>query len=93
MDVEGYIKELSPELQERARQCGSVEEIIALARKEKIPMPDEVLAAVAGGEESQSVNCGKKKPNCPYCGKNDCVSQNDESGGYHCSRCNKDFDV
>ena len=92
MSIEDYIKNLSPELQEQARSCGSVEEIMALAREERMPVPDEILKAVAGGDQQQDVNCKEKKPNCPYCGLNDKVS-GDAPSGYYCSRCNKWFDA
>ena len=35
MNLEDCIKDLSPELQEKARACGSVEELVALAKEEK----------------------------------------------------------
>ena len=57
MNVESYIKDLSPELQEKARACDSVQELLALAKEAKVPLPDEVLAAIAGGEDSDSGNC------------------------------------
>ena len=50
MDIESYIKDLDPDLQEKARACGSVEELIALAdyvsevRKIKHPMDEGVMA-------------------------------------------------
>ena len=67
MNIEGYIKDLDPELQERARACGSLEELISLAKDAKIPVPDEALAAIAGGEDGGGGSwCGKVK--CPKCG-------------------------
>ena len=52
VDIESYIKDLSPELQEKAHACGSVEELLALAKEAKIPVPDEALVAVAGGDDA-----------------------------------------
>ena len=69
MDIESYIKNLAPELQEKARACGSVEELLALAKEAEVPVPDEALAAIAGGEDAESVSC--KKPKCPKCGSSD----------------------
>ena len=66
MNLEDFIKDLDPELQEKARACGSVEELLALAKEAKVPVPDEALAAVAGGDSSESVSC--KKTKCPKCG-------------------------
>ena len=51
MNLEDYIKNLSPELQEKARACGSAEELLALAKEAKVPLPDEALAAIAGGDD------------------------------------------
>ena len=66
MDIESYIKDLSPELQEKAHACGSVEELLALAKEAKIPVPDEALVAVAGGDDVDVGSCGPDC--CPKCG-------------------------
>ncbi len=66
MDIESYIKDLPPELQEKARTCGSVEELLALAKEAKVPIPDEALAAVAGGDDIDGAAC--RPNNCPKCG-------------------------
>ena len=66
MDIESYLKDLSPELQEKARACGSVGELLALAKDAKVPLPDEALAAIAGGDDVDSDGCGYK-PVCPKC--------------------------
>ena len=65
MDIESYIKDLSPELQEKARACCSVEELLALAKDAKVPLPDEALAAIAGGEDQEDGGC--VRPTCPKC--------------------------
>ena len=49
IDIEEYIKDLSPELQEKARACKTTDELLALAKKHSVPLPDEALEAVAGG--------------------------------------------
>ena len=49
MDIESYIKDLSPELQEKARACGSVEELLALAKKEGYKLSEAEIEAVSGG--------------------------------------------
>ena len=69
MDIESYIKNLSPELQEKARACGSVEELLVLAKEEKVPVPDEALAAIAGGDQPDPENCKPAVVQCPYCGR------------------------
>jgi hypothetical protein len=66
MDIESYIKDLDPELQEKARACGSVEELLGLAKEEKVPIPDEVLAAIAGGDDAEVGGCNPYK--CKICG-------------------------
>lgn len=65
MDIESYIKDLDPELQERARACGSIEELLALAKETKMPIPDEALAAIAGGDDVDDGSCNPYR--CPKC--------------------------
>ena len=45
------IKDLTPELKEKAQNCKSVDEIIALAKEEGVDLSDEQLDAIAGGTE------------------------------------------
>ena len=42
-------EDLSPELQEKARECKSNEELLALAEEAGIALSDEELEQVAGG--------------------------------------------
>lgn len=85
MSFEDYIKDLSPELQEKARACGSMEELLALAKEEKVPLHDEALAAIAGGDDVDSGACdGPEK--CPKCGHKQKPYRNEDiGGGYVCS--------
>ena len=46
---EEYLKDLSPELQEKARQCKTKEELDAFLAENDLEMPEEVLELVAGG--------------------------------------------
>ena len=46
---EKYIKDLSPELQEKARACKTKEELDAFIAENDLEMPEEVLEMVAGG--------------------------------------------
>ena len=57
-------KDLSPELQSKARACKTPEEIIALAREEGYELSDEELQAVSGGNAWQctDVACPHKMP-------------------------------
>ena len=63
-NFEKYIKDLSPELQEKARECKTTEELIEFLADNDLELPEDALEAVAGG-------CGKadtKKAYCIYCG-------------------------
>ena len=46
---EKYIKDLSPELQEKARQCKTTEELNAFIAENDLEIPEEVLEMVSGG--------------------------------------------
>lgn len=67
MDLEEYIRGLAPELQEKARACGSVEDLIAFAKEAGVPLPDEMLMGVAGGQGDAGANGLWVYP-CPECG-------------------------
>ena len=47
--LKGIYDSLTDEQKAKAKQCKSMEELTALAGKEGIELPDEVLDAVAGG--------------------------------------------
>lgn len=94
MKLEDYIKDLAPELQEKARACGSIEELVALARENKIPVPDEAIEAIAGGKVINHYGfCGDVEVKCPYCGEVDGVFRADvhHQSGYHCTRCGRSW--
>ena len=61
INIEEYIKDLSPELQEKARACTSIDELLKLAKDNNVPLPDEALEAVAGGKDV-TYSKGKKRP-------------------------------
>ena len=46
---EKYIKDLSPELQEKARQCKTKEELDAFIAENEIELPEDALEMVSGG--------------------------------------------
>ncbi|MBR1751166.1 MAG: hypothetical protein IJ740_09875 [Ruminococcus sp.] len=48
-NFEKYIKDLSPELQEKARECKTKEELNAFIAENDIELSDDLLKAVAGG--------------------------------------------
>ncbi len=48
-ELEKYIGELSPELQEKIRECKTMEEFNTLLAENDVELSDDVLEAVAGG--------------------------------------------
>ncbi|MDO4851112.1 MAG: hypothetical protein Q4A93_04555 [Actinomycetota bacterium] len=95
MNIEGYIKGLDPDLQERARACCSVEELLALAKEAKVPLPDEALAAIAGGDDQDAGSC--RHEDCPKCGSKDttCYKVDYEPGYvvfyWRCNSCGNEW--
>ncbi len=71
MNLEDFISSLSPELQEKARKCGSIDELLSLAEEEKVELPAEMLESIAGGQGQSPKNCNK--PKCPKCGSKNTV--------------------
>ncbi len=57
-NVENYIKDLSPELQEKARHCKNMDELMELAGDEGVELSDEALANVSGGCSSSCKHRG-----------------------------------
>ncbi len=60
---------LSPELQEKARQCKTPEEILALAEEEGYELSDEEIEGISGGNWSCWTVCDEYDPY--YCYAND----------------------
>ena len=81
MSIEDYIKDLDPELQEKARTCDSAEKLIALAKDAKIPIPDEALEAIAGGNDLDVGKCND--PVCPKCGSKNLEYEGKEKDPNH----------
>ena len=72
-DLEKYITELSPELQEKARHCKNMDELNELLAENDAELSDDALAAVAGGTAGSCSNIkyttgGATSENCPDCG-------------------------
>ena len=63
IEMENYVKSLSPELQEKARACKSNTELIRFAAENDLEIPTEILEGVAGG------GCGSSKKNVEVCNK------------------------
>ena len=91
MNLEDFIKDLSPELQEKARACMNVDDLISLAEEKGVPVPDEALDAIAGGKGRNLKNCHTLA--CPNCGSSRIGTfREDDSTGryitaYRCSNC------
>ena len=59
-NFEKYIKDLSPELQEKAKGIKTEEELNAFLAENELELPKEALELVSGG--------GCETKNCPKCG-------------------------
>ena len=81
-NLEEYIKDLSPELQEKARACKTKDELLQLAADEDMEVPMDALEGVAGG-------CGDEQLSCPYCGSTDISSEpvNGHGTRLFCRKC------
>ncbi len=82
LNIEEYIKDLSPELQEKARACRSVDELMRLAEENDIPVPDSAVEAIAGGTS---------KNDCPMGGEHDweCLGHDYFTTYFRCRKCHK----
>ena len=85
-NIEEYIKDLTPEQQEKAKACSTKEELLQLAAEEDVEIPMEALANVAGG------GCGKLEFFCKDCGSTDIYLAEPDDSGYdyrlRCCHCN-----
>ena len=74
-ELEKYIGELSPEMQEKARACKDMAELNALLAENDVELSEDALEAVAGGcsQSASDYNRGDavtqyKNALCPSCG-------------------------
>ena len=51
------LKDLSPELQEKAKACKTVEELKALAQENGFELSDDELEGVSGGQDCGPLTC------------------------------------
>ena len=74
-NLEEYIKDLSPELQEKARACKTKDELLELAAENGLEIPEDALEAVAGGCTSEGCEHSFQETErigmLPYLGSND----------------------
>ena len=78
-ELEKYIGELSPEMQEKARQCKTMEELQTMLAENDVELSEDALQAVAGG-------CGTK-PKCKKCGGEMKWKSLREFEGWYCPNC------
>ena len=57
-------EDLSPELQEKARECTSTDELVELAKAEGVELTDDALDSIAGGS---NWNCASVCPSNEDC--------------------------
>ncbi len=69
-ELEKYISELSPELQEKAKNCKTEEELMKLAAENDLELSEDALQAVSGGCGYSRGDAVKGKF-CPECGSSE----------------------
>ena len=82
-NIEEYIKDLTPEQQEKAKACKTKEELIQLAAEEDVEIPMEAPENVAGG-------CDSYEYYCKSCGSTDISIEVDDFDYFYkrCRHCN-----
>ena len=95
MNLDDYIKNLPPEVLEKARDCKNLDEFLALASEKGVPLPGDIMERVAGGRKGNAKNCGG--PKCPKCGGKSFTEVKEEYLGYmvryllKCKKCGNEF--
>ena len=56
-NIKKYIGDLSPELQEKARECKTMEELQAMLAENDVELSEDALEAVSGGCSSSGHHC------------------------------------
>lgn len=80
-ELENYVGELSPELQEKAKKCKDMKELNALLAENDVELSEDALKAVAGGCRSA--------PICEKCGGKKEWKSLREWAGWYCPKCDK----
>ena len=85
INIEEYIKDLTPEQQEKAKACKTKDELMKLAAEEDVEIPMEALKNVAGG-------CDTVEYFCRSCGSTEVYLSEEDEYGYdyrlRCCHCN-----
>ena len=88
-NFEKYIKDLSPELQEKARACKTKEELNAFIAENELELPDDALELVAGGCGTCEHDSDKSLENWVYIGSTMPVIHGKEIANLGKSCCSK----
>ena len=95
-NYEKYIKDLSPELQEKARACKTKEELNAFLAENEIELPEDALKMVSGGCSASNKKLDQGdlvNEYCPECHQklrywDACYRDGLPKDRYYCERCN-----
>ena len=68
MDIDKYIKELPAEMQEKAHTCKTGNDLVALFKDAGVPLPDGMIADLAGGITDENGHHVNLDWACPECG-------------------------
>lgn len=79
------LNDLSPEQQNKAKECKSPADILALAKDEGYELTDDELDQISGGSWMGNVL------RCPFCGSDKAEPQGMHS--YRCSVCHQVFRI
>lgn len=63
-------EDLTPEQQEKAKACGSAEELLKFAKEEGLPLSDAELEGVVGGKFGEGWLCHEVCPDHTGCTTN-----------------------
>jgi len=85
MGILMQLNDLSPEQQNKASECKSPADILALAQEEGYELTDDELDQISGGSWMGSAL------RCPFCGSSKAEPQGMHS--YRCSACNQVFKI
>ena len=88
--IEMYLKDLSPELREKAKDVKTMEELVEFLSDNDVELPEDALESVSGGcKAHQSYEKGHVFPGeCPDCGGDLVYYDNrNGTGGYQTTAC------
>ena len=82
--INELIKDLPPELREKAKECKTLAELNDLAADNDIELPEDALENIAGGQ-----GCDNRDPFCPVHSEQQLTVKNLRDGptNYYCPVC------